>query len=104
MNGVSLKFYTYELEKQGHHLLYEWLLEMAKKQGLPGGSVIRAIAGFGHHKKLHEEHFFELAANVPVEIQFILSKEQATQFLNLLKQENIHLFYTLSPIEYNTIP
>ena len=37
------------------------VLEQAKKQGVRGGSAFRAIAGFGRHGILHEEHFFELA-------------------------------------------
>jgi PII-like signaling protein len=78
MQGVYLKFYV--PEKRRHHgiLAYEWLLEAARKQGIHGGSAFRAIAGFGRHGKLHEEHFFELAGDVvSVEVGFALTEEQA---------------------------
>ncbi|MFT3790053.1 MAG: DUF190 domain-containing protein [Rudaea sp.] len=42
-------------------LLYEWLLERARKLGIHGGSAFRAIAGYGRHGRLHEQQFFELA-------------------------------------------
>jgi Uncharacterized conserved protein len=51
-------------------LLSEWLLEQAKQHGLGGGSVFRAIAGFGRHGVLHEEQFFELADDLPVKVEF----------------------------------
>lgn len=62
MKGVCLRFFTYELHKHEGMLMYEWLLEYAKNQGLQGGSVFRAIAGYGKHGLIHEEHFFELAS------------------------------------------
>jgi PII-like signaling protein len=103
MKGVCLKFYTYEMQKHKHLLLYEWLLECARKEGFAGGFVLRAIAGFGHEKKIHEEHFFELASNVPIKIQFVLSRDDANKFLEILKKEDLHLFYTLSELEYGHI-
>lgn len=103
MKGVCLKFYTYELQKHQDILLYEWLLEFAKDNGIDGGSVFRAIAGFGRHGVMHQQHFFELAANVPVEVNFFLQEEEAIRFLGLLKNEKIDIFYTKSNIEYGII-
>ena len=62
MKGICLKFYTYELQKHQGVLLFEWLLEFAKKNGIRGGSAFRALAGFGRHGVMHAEHFFELAS------------------------------------------
>jgi len=103
MRGFCLKFYTYELQKHRGILLYEWLLEFAKKNGIQGGSAFRAIAGFGRHSIMHEEHFFELAANVPIEINFFISEEESIRFLELLKDEKLDLFYTKSEIEYGVV-
>ncbi|CDR34824.1 DUF190 domain-containing protein [Criblamydia sequanensis] len=105
MEGVCLRFYTYEQKK--HHcgmLLYEWLLEFAKKNKIHGGSAFRGIAGFGRHGILHEEHFFELASNVPIEIVFIMSAKEAEEFLIRLKEtEKLDLFYVKTHIEYGTL-
>jgi uncharacterized protein len=103
MKAICLKFYTYENKKHHMELLYEWLLEFARKKGLPGGHAIRGIAGFGHHHKLHEEHFFELGSNVPVEITFILGEHEADDFLASLREEKLHLYYTMFPIAYNQL-
>jgi PII-like signaling protein len=103
MKGVCLKFYMYELEKHHGILVYEWLLKFGKKHHLPGGCALKALAGYGRKAVMHEEHFFELASNVPVEVSFILQKEEASGFLELLKNEKIDLFYTLSDIEYGKL-
>ena len=73
MKGTLLRFYVHENRKHRHILLYEWLLEQAKGMGIHGGSAFRAIAGFGRHGVLHEEHFFELAADLTVEIDFAVT-------------------------------
>lgn len=103
MKGVCLKFYTYEFQKHHGVLLYEWLLEFAKKNEIHGGSAFRGLAGFGRHGVMHEEHFFELASDVPVEVEFIISEKEIAKFLELLKEEKIDLFYTKSEIEYGSL-
>lgn len=104
MQGICLKFYTSEFREHQGILLYEWLLERAKKCGFDGGTATRAIAGYGRHGILHEETFLELAADLPVEVSFALGVEEAERFLELLRAENIDLFYVRFPIEYGFLP
>lgn len=100
MKGVCLRFYMNEFQKHESMLMHEWLLEFAKKNGVKGGSTFRAIAGFGRHGVMHEEHFFELAANVPVEINFITKKEDAVNFINKIRKSGINVIYSMSECEY----
>lgn len=98
MQGVYLKFYVPENRRHHGILAYEWLLEEAKKIGLHGGSAFRAIAGFGRHGRLHEEHFFELAGDVSVEVGFALTDAEAQGFLAHLASEKLKLFYIKLPL------
>ena len=100
MKGVYLRFYMHENRKHGGLLLYEWLLETAKKAGIHGGSAFRAIAGYGRHGILHEQHFFELAGDLTVEVEFLLSEEQAKLLLGLLQREKVSVFYAKAPAEF----
>jgi PII-like signaling protein len=100
MNGVYLRFYMHENRKQRGMLLYEWLLETAKKAGIHGGSAFRAIAGYGRHGVLHEQHFFELAGDLTVEVEFLLTEEQAAMLLGLLRQEKLSVFYAKAAAEF----
>ena len=98
MERVCLRFYVTEFQKHGGKLLYEWVLERAKTLGVPGGTALRAIAGYGRHRVLHEEGFFELAGDQPVEIEFVLDEKQAGELIALLKVEKLRLFYVRMPI------
>lgn len=103
MNGTLLRFYVHENRKHRHILLYEWVLEQAQRLGIHGGSAFRAIAGFGHHGILHEEHFFELAGELTVEIDFAVSDDDATRLLDFIRSEHISIFYVRMPIEFGAI-
>ena len=103
MNGSFLRFYVHEGLRHRHHLVWEWLLEEASKLGIRGGSAFRALAGFGRHHMLHEQHFIELAGNVAVEIEFIVTDDEAQQLLALIHQEKIRLFYAHIPARFGVI-
>ena len=103
MNGTLLRFYVHENRKHHHVALYQWLLDQAKALGIRGGSAFRAIAGYGRHGILHEEHFFELAGELTVEIEFVVTTEEAEQLLALLRRERVSVFYARIPAEFGAI-
>ena len=98
--GVHLTFYCHLRTKHDGMLLSEWLLEQAKQHGLGGGSVFRAIAGFGRHGVLHEEQFFELADDLPVKIEFLLHEDQAEMLLQLVRGANVDATYACYPASF----
>jgi len=84
-------------------LLYEWLLEEAKRLGLPGGSAFRAISGFGRHGRLHEESFFELAGELPLQVEFVLNTALADKLLDALRPHQLNLFYVRYAVESGVV-
>lgn len=103
MKGICLRLHMVEFQKHEGILLYEWLLEFAKKEGLEGAYAFRSIAGYGHEGKMLEEHFFELGSNLPVQVVFVSDGEKIHQFIAKLKNENLELFYTLTEVELGTL-
>ena len=103
MKGTLLRFYVHENRKHDHVLLYEWLLAEARKLGIRGGSAFRAIAGFGRHGVIHEEHFFELAGDLTVEIDFAVEADEAQRLLHRIRAERISIFYVRLPIEFDVV-
>lgn len=99
MQGVYLKFYVQESTRHHGILAYEWLLEQAKTLGIHGGTAFKAIAGFGRRGQLHEDHFFELSGDLPVEVGFAVSEEEAQRLLEYLSHEQLALFYIKAPVE-----
>ena len=103
MKGKILRFYVHEGRIHHHVALFEWLLEQAKKAGIRGGSAFRAVAGFGRHGILHEEHFFELAADMTIVVEFVASEAEADALLGLLRRERVSIFYARVPAEFGTV-
>ena len=102
MQGTYLRFYIHENRKHHGILLYEWLLEAAKQAGIHGGSAFRAIAGFGRHGVLHEQHFFELAGDLTIEVEFLLSNDEAERLVGLIRNEGVRVFYGKAEAEFGT--
>ena len=101
--GSYLRFYMHENRKHHHILLYEWLLETAKKLGIEGGSAFRAFAGYGRHGVMHEQHFFELAGDLTVEVEFLLADPQADALLAKLRAEGVRVVYARTRAEFGMI-
>lgn len=104
MKGTSIKFYTQENRRHGSTLIYEWLVEVGRQLGFPGCSVFHAVAGYGHHKALRSEHFFELQGQLPMEVVFVLSDEQAEQLKEKIASEGVELFWVSTPVEFGFLP
>lgn len=103
MQGICLKFYVQEDRKHHHVLVYEWLLEQARQLGLNGGSAFKAMAGFGRHGLLHEDHFFELSGKLPVVVEFIVTESEADRLLTRVQAEEVTLFYAKTAVEFGWV-
>lgn len=100
MQGCFLRFYVHEGDHHQGRPVWEWLLDRANKLGIRGGSAFRAMAGFGRHHVLRENHFFELAGTLAVEVEFIVTHEESRQLLELLRHERLSLFYAHIPARF----
>ena len=103
MKGTYLRFYVHERRRRKGEPLYDWLLNKAKALGIPGGSAFRAIAGYGGHGVLHEQRFFELSADLTVEVEFVVSDQQAELLLEAIRKEGIHVVYAKLPADFGVI-
>ena len=97
MQGSFLRFYVHENHRHRGRLVWEWLLEQANKRGVRGGSAFRAMAGFGRHHVLHESKLFELPGALTVEVEFIVTDQEAQDLLSFLGQHEVLLFYAKIP-------
>jgi len=99
MQGYQLTFFTQQDRKHGRFPMADWLLEEARKMGIGGATLITATEGFGHQRKLHSAHFFELA-DQPVEVTIALTEADAERLFQRLRDEKINVFYVKTPIEF----
>jgi len=103
MKGNLLRLHVPEGQRHQGVLLWEWLLRRGSDLGARGGSALRPVAGFGRHHVLHEQKFFELAGSLTIEVELLMSDEQARQLLALLENTGMRVFYTRTEVTFGVV-
>ena len=102
MKGYQLEFFMEQNTRKAHQALYEWLVDLARGQGIAGATVMMGSMGFGHHSRMHSAHFFDLA-DQPVLVTMVVREEEATRLFEILEQEKVSVFYVKMPVEFGTL-
>lgn len=99
MNAVCLQCFVSEAERHQGKLVYEWLLDLAREQGLAGGTAFLALAGYGRHRQHHDAGFFELAGSLPVVVEFFTEPAAADNLLARIGAAGYKLVYARFPVD-----
>lgn len=57
-------------------------------------------AAIGSHGTMDEQHFFELAGDLTVRVDFAVSFDEANKLLKLAETQKITMFYAELPVEF----
>lgn len=101
MNGYQITFFTIQNRKHSGKPLADWLVQLAQEMGLHGVTVVAASEGYGHHRRIHAAHFFELA-DQPQEVVMIVTEQESARLFERLKSERVEIFYVKTPVEFGT--
>jgi len=71
-----LRIFIGESDKYEGKLLYKYLLELFKKEGLAGGTVTRGIAGFGKSSHIHTASILRLSTDLPIVVEVADKREK----------------------------
>jgi len=99
VNAVALRIYVHHSRKRLGLMLFDWILAQAKAMGIHGGSAFCTTAGFGRHGVIQEQRFVEVAADLPIVVEFIVGEDEADRVLDLLRREKVRAFCTRTPTE-----
>lgn len=102
MKGYQITFFTVQDHRHDHKPMAEWLLLAARDLGLRGATIVAAAEGYGHHRRIHSAHFFELA-DQPQEVVMAVTEEESERLFAFLEKEGVHLFYVKSPVEFGVL-
>ena len=69
--GKQLRIFIGESDRWHHRSLADALLEMLREEGLAGATVLRGVAGFGAHSRIHTAHVLRLSEDLPIVIEVI---------------------------------
>ena len=102
MNGYQITFFTIQGHRHKGKPVFDWLMHLVKELGMRGATLLAGSEGFGKHGRLHSAHFFELP-DQPVEIVVAATEEESDRLFHRLQDENVHLFYVKSAVEFGTL-
>jgi PII-like signaling protein len=69
--GKQLRIFIGESDRWQHRSLADAILEMLREEGLAGATVLRGVAGFGAHSRIHTAHVLRLSEDLPIVIEVI---------------------------------
>jgi CBS domain-containing protein len=86
--GKRVRVYIGEQDKApGHHEpLWQTILDFLRKEGASGATMLRGMAGFGAHSKLHLARIADIAPDLPVLVEWIDGPERVDRLLPQLCQ------------------
>ena len=82
--GHLLRIFIGESDRHEGQPLYQWLMLKAREQGLAGATVLRGIAGFGAHSRLHSAKLLRLSEDLPIVVEIVDTRERIEAFLPLV--------------------
>lgn len=82
--GKLLRIFIGEQDKWEGRPLYEAIVELARKEGLAGATVLRGFLGYGCKSVIHTAKLLRLSEDLPIVIEIIDAEEKVAAFLPLL--------------------
>lgn len=68
---LLMRIFIGETDRYNHKPLYEALVELFRKEGFAGATVLRGISGFGAHKVYHSQKLLDLSADLPIIVEVV---------------------------------
>lgn len=80
-NGQLLRIYISENDRHAGKPLYEWIIHRARAGGLAGCTVLRGVAGYGAHSRLHTAKILALSSDLPLVVEIVDTADKISGLL-----------------------
>ncbi len=97
-HAERIRIYIGENDKYEGIPVYEQLLATAQSMGMPGGTVTRAIAGFGV-RGVRTNKILRISENMPLVVEMVTNSEHVRPFLESIKHMIAEGLVTREPVE-----
>lgn len=79
--GQRVRIYFGERDKFEHKPLWGALLELLRAEGAAGATILRGIAGYGAHSRIHSASVVDLSSDLPLVLEWVDSEERVERVL-----------------------
>jgi PII-like signaling protein len=83
--GKLLRIFLGESDRQGHQPAWQAIVELARREGLAGATVLRGVAGFGRSSRLHTASVLRLSEDLPIVVEIVDASERIDALLPKLE-------------------
>ncbi|QSV46293.1 DUF190 domain-containing protein [Geobacter benzoatilyticus] len=73
---VLMRIFIGESDRHGRTPLHEALVELFRREGFAGATVLRGVAGFGARSVYHTDKLLRLSADLPIVVEVVDSQER----------------------------
>ena len=80
-DAVLLRIFIGESERSNHKPLYEAIVEMLRKEGFSGVTVLRGVGGYGGSSVYHTDKILRLSQDLPIVLEIVETTERIEQIL-----------------------
>ena len=100
--GKLLRIFIGESDKHGRKPLYQAIVEMLRKEGMAGATVLRGIEGFGATSHLHTARILRLSEDLPIVIEVADTAERIEAIMPRIDEMVREGMVTLERVEVVT--
>lgn len=73
---MLMRIFIGESDRHEHRPLYEALVELLRREGFAGATVLRGVSGFGAHRVYHSQKLLDLSADLPMVVEAVDTPEK----------------------------
>ena len=101
--GDLLRIFIGESDRHEGRPLFEAIVQLARKRGLAGATVLRGLEGYGAHSRVHTAKILRLSEDLPMVIEIVDTPERIAEFLPTVDEmigEGLVTLETINVIAY----
>ncbi len=83
--AARMRVYTDERATDDGGPLYQAIIERARRAGIAGGTVLRAVVGFGESGDVQRASILDLSGNLPLVVELVDEEATLRAFLETLE-------------------
>jgi len=81
-----MRIHIGESDRWQHKPLYQAIVELCRREGLSGVTVLRGVGGYGSSSRYHTENILRLSQDLPVVIEVVEDAERIERILPRLDE------------------
>ena len=101
--AVKVTVYINEADEWNHRPLHLEILRMLHQQGLAGGTVLHAVAGFTGRGGVQTTSLVDAGGKLPLVIQFVDTVEHVERAMPLLRKMAAHRLIIREKVEIDNL-